>query len=270
MKKVLLSLAVLAAVVFALIKVSESDGRKEFLREIETQNKLCPIKQEWGEVLSVALKDSDLVYNMKLDENVYSNEYIEKFLKSSESNIQIASRYMSANMASNFWRSFSSKEQSKLKKCLSKYISNYRFDFYLQNSRALSLKVPSDSILCMIEECALNPEKVLRKSLQAKIELDNMIMPIQIDEGVKAQKMFLNNDDLFLVYSLDENIYDLDSFIENINRSKEETTKEFANDSNTKQLVELYKVNIVYRYMGDQTGKYVDIKVPAEEFGVIK
>ena len=106
--------------------------------------------------------------------------------------------------------------------------------------------------------------------LRSQIETSNVQMPMQIDEGMKITKVYLDGDYVVYNVEIDESMYS----VGNINASKSEVKSNIkealsgGDDPAMKVFVQFCKnagKGIAYRYVGDQSGESATVYVGVDE-----
>ena len=125
-----------------------------------------------------------------------------------------------------------------------------------------------DEIKAFRERFHLNPHEALYSLLALKIEAERSSLPMQLDEGMVMTDCSLDRDNIVMVIEIDESIYSMNDFIENQDLMKSSIIEESLNDPESKIMLDLCKVShsgLVYRMIGNYTGKQLDIVITQEE-----
>lgn len=125
-----------------------------------------------------------------------------------------------------------------------------------------------DEIKAFRERFHLNPHEALYSLLALKIEAERSSLPMQFDEGMVMTDCSLDRDNIVMVIEIDESIYSMNDFIENQDLMKSSIIEESLNDPESKIMLDLCKVShsgLVYRMIGNYTGKQLDIVITQEE-----
>lgn len=117
-----------------------------------------------------------------------------------------------------------------------------------------------------------NSEKITApiELLESQIETVNLQCPMKIDEGLVIKQISL--EDGFIVYNvvMDEALYSIDLLKENEQMLKISLKSEAVsgNDPSVTMLVKMCKdanIGLSYKYIGNKSGEYLVIKIPASE-----
>jgi phage pi2 protein 07 len=91
---------------------------------------------------------------------------------------------------------------------------------------------------------------------------------MQIDEGMIITDYMLVQDNIMVVFEIDESVYSMSDFIDNQELIKSSIIEELLKDPEGKSMLDLCKVShsgLVYRMVGNNTQKSLDIVISQEE-----
>ena len=124
-----------------------------------------------------------------------------------------------------------------------------------------------DEIKSFRERFHLNPHEALYGLLTLKIEAERSTLPMQIDEGMIITDYTLVEDNIMVVFEIDESVYSMSGFIDNQDLMKSSIIEELLKDPEGKSMLDLCKVShsgLVYRMIGNMTQKSLDIVISQE------
>ena len=100
------------------------------------------------------------------------------------------------------------------------------------------------------------------------IENEKSTFPTKIDEGITIVDALKEGNNAIFICSIDENIYDINTLIDYLRTNKKDFKQELLADPLQKGNFKILKranTNLIYRYIGDSSQKYIDITITPEE-----
>lgn len=225
---------------------------------IESANKQCPVEMgEFGKITSIVYDGHNVVYTFNMDET-YTNI---KVLKEQPENLKSSMAIMFQNP---------SKEVKTLLNLIVKCNAGLQIIYVGKDS--------GDKVECELttEELKevlntdINSSKSNLLKLEAQIKMANLQFPAKASEEVTIEKMELSNESVIYLCSIDENVCNIDLIEENHDTVKQGIVDELS--GKTDQPTQLFikyctdcNRNIVYRYIGNQSGNQYDVVITVPE-----
>lgn len=237
-----------------IMALSGCDRYADIKREAERMNKACPITYDFGSVTNITFQDGMLIYKMLVNEDFG----------------------MTAN-------------------ALNKHPEVFKVALAFGDKDGLKLLADRDITVCYVyrgdnsqetHTCYISPDDIrgvlkrelskndlTRELINVQIDMANEIMPQEIEQGMKLEKVELDGSNIIYTTVMDENIYDMDVF-KNSN-VKDELKKSILSEwalskSDRRFLRQMADLGytLIYRYKGDINGKAVDVAVTGKDMRI--
>ncbi len=104
--------------------------------------------------------------------------------------------------------------------------------------------------------------------LKAIMAVANASLPEDLGEGLTLKSAAVEDGNVLYMVDCDEDIYDMDVLEESIDGMRAEIKESLRATEGVEELTELcaaLHADVVYRYVGDQTGQSVDVTIPYSE-----
>ncbi|MDD3039652.1 hypothetical protein [Bacteroides sp.] len=225
---------------------------------IESANKQCPVKMgEFGKITSIVYDGRNVIYTFNVDE-IYTNI---KALKEQPENLKSSMAIMFQNP---------NKEVKTLLDLIVKCNAGLQMVYVGKNSGD---KVECELTAGELNEAInanINSSKSDLIKLETQIKMANLQFPLKASEEITIEKMELSNEAVIYLCSVDEKACNIDLIEENHETVKQGIVDELSNK--TDQPTQLFikyctdcNRNIVYRYIGNQSGTQYDVVVTVPE-----
>ena len=118
----------------------------------------------------------------------------------------------------------------------------------------------------------LNPSEALHDALVLKLQTESGTYPIKADEGMVITGMELEDNNIVVLTTVDEDIYDISAFTAISDEFGQSLIDEAnAGDPELGTLMDLCKIShsgIIYRIKGDQSNRHCDLSVRVKQLDV--
>lgn len=241
-----------------LIALTTSCQEAKLKAAIAIAQKQCPISLgEVGEISSITYGNSKVVYTFSMNEE-YTN--IDVFQKNPEM-LKSSVKTMFANPDKNV------KEMLEL---VIQCDASLKLIYVGKDSG----KKATCEIMAAELKDLLNSKQDKSESDQAKlksqIEMANLQFPMKASEEVTIEKMELTNESAIYICRVDEELCDINSIEKNSETIKQDVIETLSDkaDLATQRFLEVClkcNKNLVYRYIGNQTGNQYDVVISLTE-----
>lgn len=231
-----------------------------FAAQIEKANRDCPIPVELGKgaVTAIHLENGFLAYYLTYDTSF--NKVVDR-LDADKVKDAMLMCFLCVNAQGN------SQGDILLNKLIDE---NVGLKIYINcgTTRFLECAASPKEIQQLRQRYDLNPHEALYNLLSLSMQAEKGNLPMKVDEGLEVIDYSLEGTNIVITAKADENLY---SIVElNINKEliKDAMLKEGLNDAEMKSLLDMCKVShtgLVYRYIGNRSGKRCDITISSEE-----
>jgi len=121
----------------------------------------------------------------------------------------------------------------------------------------------------MRSKVALEPSEALHDALRLKLETESAGFPIQIEEGMCMTGMKLERNNIVVLISINENLYDI-SALESVSDDFSQNILDEANSGDPEMgaLLDLCKIShsgMIYRMIGDKSNRSCDFKISSDQ-----
>ena len=231
-----------------------------FAAQIENANRDCPIPVGLGKgaVTAIHLENGFLAYYLTYDTSF--NKVVDR-LDADKVKDAMLMCFLCVNAQGN------SQGDILLNKLIDE---NVGLKIYINcgTTRLLECAASPKEIQQLRQRYDLNPHEALYNLLSLSMQAEKGNLPMKVDEGLEVIDYSLEGTNIVITAKADENLY---SIVElNINKEliKDAMLKEGLNDAEMKSLLDMCKVShtgLVYRYIGNRSGKRCDITISSEE-----
>ena len=147
----------------------------------------------------------------------------------------------------------------------SKIIKNFDADLINANNpnETKEISMTATEIKNIIDNPIPDEELILQL-----IENEKSTFPTKIDEGMTIVDALKEGNNAIFICSIDENIYDINTLIDYLRTNEKDFKQELLADPLQKGNFKILKranTNLIYRYIGDSSQKYIDITITPEE-----
>ena len=257
MKKVYSLFLLMATLAFVAVSCkSDSDRAKNELEKMAKEaNESCPFSIGMvGEITSIEFDGKNLVFYASVDEDFVDLDVLEQ-------NPELAKEGAFQAMFSN-----ANAETKKLMEELEKANAGLRAVYKGKTSgRTVSFTISYDEL----KKRSDNPSEAMDPDefLEQNVRVTNNQCPVSVETGIVMQEVFVEGSNVVYLYSMDEDLYDIDQMEENRSEAQALLDDEIRNlerDAAGKQFLDACRnahKNIIYRYVGSASGKSVDFFV---------
>lgn len=125
-----------------------------------------------------------------------------------------------------------------------------------------------DDIKALREKYNLNPHEALYNLLTISIEAERASLPMELDEGLWLTDYKLEGDNIVVCLQIDESLYSIDEMSSNKDLIKEAMFEEGLKNPESKALLDMCKVShsgLKYSYTGNRSRRTIDIELTSSE-----
>lgn len=258
MKKVYSLFLLMATLAFVAVSCkSDSDRAKNELEKMAKEaNEDCPFSIGMvGEITSIEFDGQNLVFYASADEDFVDLDVLEQ-------NPELAKEGAFQSLFSNA----DADNTKKLMEELEKANAGLRVVYKGQTSgRTVSFTISYDEL----KKRSDNPSEAMDPDefLEQNVRVTNNQCPVAVETGIVMQEVFVEGSNVVYLYSMDEDLYDIDQMNENRSEAQALLDDEIRNlerDPAGKSFLDACRnahKNIIYRYVGSASGKSVDFFV---------
>lgn len=253
-----LNKAVILCALLLAMGLMSSCQKTKLKTMVEITNKQCPMSLgEVGEITSIAYDGDNVVYTFSMNEEMINFEV----LKENPGSIKASIATMFQNPSPNV------KEMLDLVvKCQSGIQFIYRGK---SSGEEVRCRMTPDELKDIMNKEVDAAESDLAK-LEMQLKMANLQFPLQASEEVTIEKVLLSDESVVYTCRINEKACDIQTLTDRKDNVKEEIAKTLSDKSNAAmQLFIKYCLNcnknIVYRYVGDQSGKQCDVLFSTSE-----
>lgn len=254
MKKINYLLAIIAIVATLIACNSKvKEARQELRQDVEAFNQNCPVDFNYGQITEVLFnEDADAIqYIIAYNDSIFPSEVLHskaEFIRSSiimmiSLRKETFQQIVDAEMALDYiYRSEITDEETV-------------FHFSVDDIRDAISNPMSD-------------EELYQTILSNDILNEKSECPTFLDEGLFMTDVYEDGDNVVFVYSMDEDIYDMELMQSLADDLKAGIVEALKGDSSTQTLVDAVKYldkNIIYKYVGTPSGTTFEFLVEPDD-----
>ena len=245
-------ITVMIVLLFITWSCKQSEHSYEIQNDVYEINLALPFKFADGITFEHATyNDTTVTFDILIDENIASFEYFIEDKKGTLDNILLQVTALDSTM------------RKRMDNYI-KYDVGIRYKFYTNKSnRSVIYSLNADQI-----REAMSHHNSSKDIFLMWISSSKKHLPMKIDEGIIQTDIFIKNNMVVLVYTMDDTMYNFEDLSLNKENTKDTLIKEIYNDESggyqIKRLSE-FNMGLIYRCIGKTSKKVIDIEIPAIE-----
>lgn len=218
---------------------------------VSTLQKSCPMTIGDGVTMIAASSDSELL----VIDVTASNPEMMDFLKNEENPKERVA--------------MSLQSQTEMFDLLVDAKVGISYRYILESEDTLIVSLSKDEVKQIQNRPKQSPKELARQLLLADLETENKSYPTDFEDGIRIEKGAISDDEFTYYSTVDEDLIDMDAFIEN----KSEVKQSIFENLNLEELMTQNLINnlvlaeykLAYKYTGNKSQKSLKIVFPLSE-----
>lgn len=247
---------VMMILLLTIISFNVKAQDSELSNLVSQTNSECPISMgAAGEIVSISYENGCVIYRCDINDGMVDIDALKS--KPDIMKEGVLSTYRNASGETRHFLEMLNKDNASMK-----FIYKNKGD-----GNVASFTISSEELK---EAASSTASKDPVEALRKYTELSNIQLPIKIEKGLYLQKYSLEDAYTVVLYSMDESMYSIDKLNENRASLKTQQKKELllTNDLSVRTFlntVKNAKYGLIYRYIGNLSGKKCDIVFTPKE-----
>jgi hypothetical protein len=243
-----------------VIVKSSSDTGSSIVAQIERANRDCPIPvaNGVGQVTAIKFEDNDVTYYLDYKKGYFNLDAYTANPDAARELFYLS--FVCLNAQGNQTKIF----RDELKN------NGYGVKVIVGDGtgKRFVSELTSAYITNMDNRVSSDPSKALHDGLALKLQLETEGLPIKIEEGLTITKLYLEDNNIVNEIIVDEDLYDISAFRENMDVISSSMMEEANNgDPESGALLDLCKVShtgLIYRMIGERSKQSADVILTSE------
>lgn len=241
--------------------IEQSNEKSEFARAIEQADSACPIPVALGkgQLMGIKLENGYVTYYLKYDSafhNLMSSLGSEEKMKEALL-MCILCINAQGNNQGDFLMDLLIRQNCGLKVVITESATGH-----------YDCTASVDDIKRLRKKYQLNPHEALYNLLSLSVESQRENLPMQIGEGLKMTDYKLDGDNIIVTIQIDESLYLISEMRSNKALIKSSMIEEGLKDPESKSLLDMCKVShtgLTYHLVGNHSHEGFDITISSSE-----